>query len=157
MWRNKMNQGLFDLLSDADFVVEKSWIRTNYLEQEIVFKQGEDAESLFLVLEGSVNVQSDADQNDQNINSKVACIEKGEVFGEFCLFENLPREFTVIADKSCCLAEINRDILLQFFEQHPERGYKVMADLLGAVVKRLRKSNKRTLSLLSWGMKSRTL
>ena len=109
------------------------------------------------MLDGSVTVQSDADQNEQNINSKVANIEQGEVFGEFCLFEDLPREFTVIADKSCCLAEIHRDVLLKFFEQHPECGYKVMADLLGAVVKRLRKSNKRTLSLLSWGMKSRTL
>jgi CRP-like cAMP-binding protein len=50
----------------------------------------------------------------------VTLIEKGELFGEVSMFDDLPRAVDVVVESDCTLIIIHRDALMPLLHAHPE-------------------------------------
>ena len=81
-------------------------------------------------------------------------LEPGEVFGEFCLFNNLPRTATVTASSNGKLIAIDAIQLQIYMDANPEAGYRVMREIYETIVDRLLLTNKRVENLFAWGLKA---
>ncbi|OFZ12520.1 MAG: hypothetical protein A2Z20_11440 [Bdellovibrionales bacterium RBG_16_40_8] len=73
----------------------------NYVEDQIIFKQGDPGDGFFLLLRGAVTVRV----NDYN----VARIQQGGFFGEISMIADVPRTATIFALEQTQVLKINRD------------------------------------------------
>jgi len=97
--------------------------RRKFPKKGIVFRDADEAESLFYILDGSVSVSCIDEGGNELV---LAYLHKGEFIGEMGLFiENPERSALVRAKTSCELAEINYDdfdrlVKKELREQHAE-------------------------------------
>ena len=80
-----------------------------------IFKKGDDAQSMFVVLEGSFQVILD----DDGKQLTVANIWPGEYFGEMSLFTGAPRSATIVAQNDSTVIEIGKKTVEGLFNSHP--------------------------------------
>ena len=131
------------------------WTRRRVASQEVVFRQGEDAREVYIVLSGLVQVVGDVELNQaRKIQSGFFELGSGAIFGELALFDRKPRSASVMAVSDSELAVIDGDALLAFFDRHPEIGYSVLREMMTVMIERLRKTNKKLFSLFAWGLKA---
>ncbi|NOY09966.1 MAG: cyclic nucleotide-binding domain-containing protein [Spirochaetes bacterium] len=121
---------------------------------DIIMREGEIGDSMFLFLEGEVEVS-------KNLTLKVgkrgfSKAEKSMVklnadyvsfFGDMAMFENDTRSATITASADCLLYEIKRDDFEKLCSEHPEIGYKVIRKIATVLCKRVRKGNQDVLKL----------
>jgi CRP-like cAMP-binding protein len=101
---------------------------------EVVFRQGEPAEDLWLLVEGRVKLtRITADQRE----TVLAVLGPGEVFGETCLLEGTPRAVTATAIGPATLARVTREDVDLIMAVHPD----VVAQLMQLLARRLRNAN----------------
>lgn len=90
-----------------------------YSDDEIICKEGEKGEVMYVIQSGKVKITKKTPSGDH----KIATLEKGEIFGEMALFDRLPRSATATAsgnarvlsiDKKKLFSTINRDPTLAF-------------------------------------------
>ena len=81
---------------------------------ETIVKQGEEGQSMFVVLSGSVSVVLEPDRH------QVARIERGGYFGEMSLLTGEPRTATVLAVDDVVAVEIVADLFRRLAAVHPE-------------------------------------
>jgi len=82
--------------------------RRSYPKKGIVFRDGEEAKSLYLILEGSVSVTFVDEDNNEMV---LTYLHKGEFIGEMGLFiSNTHRSALVRARTECVLAEISYEL-----------------------------------------------
>lgn len=79
---------------------------------EILFREGDPGESMFVVLTGEVYVEKE--------DTVIALRGQGEYFGEMTLLEGKPRSATVKAVKVCRLLEVFKGQFLDHFASNPE-------------------------------------
>jgi len=122
----------------------------NSPEGDIILKEGDEGNSLFLLLTGEVEVS-------QALTMKVTTGEEPDTrekaitrlsgnmhpfFGEMSIFtEHDTRSATIRAVKKCSLAEITREDFFAVIRAHPEFGIKVLANVARVLVSRLKKTN----------------
>lgn len=94
--------------------------------KEVIVREGEMGDSVFLVGEGEVNVMLEGDRVP---GTPLATLGPGEVFGEMAVLERRPRMATVIAEERCTLLEINGGQFRKFLIEHPEIEFKMAAKL----------------------------
>ncbi len=151
-----MNKTLRALLEHPDFVEGQHWSREWYLAHQPIVEEGATGSQVYLLLDGKVRVLGDVALDEaRHIRPGFFEFETGEVFGELALFDHGPRSASVVAVTDCELAVIDGDRLLAFLDQHRELGYEVLQELVGALVVRLRKTNRKLFSLMAWGLKAR--
>ena len=131
--------------------------KTEFLEDEIIMKEGDIGDSLYIILEGTVEVIkslviSDVNEDDyrESVKNKVftKLDEKSHaVFGEISLLEESQRTATIRAVTDCTLYEIKKDDFLQLIETDSALGCKVLLNLARIVSTRLRKANEDTIKL----------
>ncbi|MCX7990707.1 MAG: mechanosensitive ion channel family protein [Proteobacteria bacterium] len=97
--------------SQKNIILNKSKKKT-YGSGEIVVKQGEEGDSLFIVLKGLLNVLID--------NEKVGTLKEGDFFGEYSLLTGESRKASVISQTESLLLEINKECLSEIFQSSPE-------------------------------------
>ena len=73
-------------------------------KDEFIFKKGDQADGLYLIIEGQVNV---LDQLDSSKNV-MATLSAGESFGEMALLTGEPRYASVLATSPVSLLKINK-------------------------------------------------
>ena len=96
-----------------------------YKENDMIVKQGEPAYTMFIIVEGLLNVFiSDAERQ-----VKVAQMIGGEFFGELSLLTGQARTATVIAATDVILYEISKENILPLLVQQPE-----IAEIISKVV-----------------------
>src|SRR5262245_3352456 len=88
-----------------------------YEPGEVIIREGDAGDSLFLIGTGSVEVVL-ADAHGQPIPLSVML--RGETFGEMGLFERRPRCATVRARESCVVLEVNGEELRRLGEALPD-------------------------------------
>lgn len=106
---------------------------------EIILKQGETGNSLFIVCEGKVAVKLKAPDG-KEIN--LYTLGDGEVFGEMALFGQRPRAATLVAAEASKLLEIAGDEFLLMMQKH----YEIANYLLAKLSQRLRHTDDMILS-----------
>lgn len=93
-----------------------------YREGELIFDQGEDGDSAFVVIEGAAKVTVDID------GEKVDVAEIGpkQIFGEMAVLCDMPRTAAISAKSDLSVLRIERDPFLKLLREFPEVSLKVM-------------------------------
>lgn len=110
----------------------------------VLFKKDEDAKSLFILKEGTVNLVI---QNGGTLATPLK--EPGEVFGWSCMVEGGVYTASGICATDSKIVKIDREELNKIFEQHPHVGIKIIKRL-GAVFSHRLASAYRDLLSCSW-------
>ncbi len=97
-----------------------------------LFEQGDKGGSLFLVLDGEVEISGLTSLGNYQIISELS---PGEFFGEFCIIDGGPRSARVRVPSHCSLAEISREAFLEVLDKSPVSAVR---NLLTNMVKRIR-------------------
>jgi small-conductance mechanosensitive channel/CRP-like cAMP-binding protein len=96
-----------------------------YGSGETIVKQGEDGQSMFIVLSGAVRVVLGPERRE------VARIGPGGYFGEMSLLTGEPRSATVLASSDVAVVEIDAELFRRIGAVHPEAIEKIgMAAML---------------------------
>jgi CRP-like cAMP-binding protein len=153
-----MQHTLRKLLQHPDFQEGRNWRRSRCAANDFVFREGDPADTLYLIEAGTVRIIADLElEEGRHIHPGVCDLEPGEVFGELALFDRQARSASVMAISECELIGIDGEQLLAFLDAHPETGYAVLRELLTALVDRLRNTNRKLFSILAWGLKAHGL
>src|SRR6202043_3108838 len=101
---------------------------------EHLFMEGDDGDSLYVVIEGKMKLTRAAADGRENL---LSVIGPGEMFGELSLFDPRPRTASASAITDAHLAALAHDKLLVWLTGRPE----VALHLLRALAQRLRRAN----------------
>lgn len=107
-------------------------------EGELVFRQGEMGDTMYILHEGTLAVVREKD----GAGTVVARLDRGDVVGEMALVDEGPRSATVRAIERSTLIPITRD----FFLKHSNRDTKFILTLIESLSSRLEKVNE----MLKW-------
>ena len=106
-----------------------------------IFNQGERAEYLYILREGTLNLMV------KNGGSLVFSLsEPGEVFGWSSLFESDRYTASGISDTDLKVFKIERKALYTILKQNPGDGFIVMRQLAGVIANRLKRAYQDILS-----------
>lgn len=109
--------------------------RRVFAEGEDLMRQGDVADSLFVILEGQVQVVREHPHLSTPIT--LAALGAGEVVGEMGLLDGEPRSATVTALEETVAMRVPEHALRSCIARHPD----VYASLLKVLSKRLRSTN----------------
>lgn len=79
--------------------------------RERIFNENQPANSMYLVVSGSVNIESD--------NKAAATLKVGEFFGDESLFNGRPRQYSATASSSTLLLRLSRTNLVTIVSECP--------------------------------------
>ena len=127
--------------------------RKTYDARKIIIHEGDVSNSLYYIIEGSVNVQAENESGDEII---LAHLNEGDFFGEAGLFDFLhtdesKRTAWVIARSKCIIAEIS----YQQFHKMAREDPTVMFLLTSQIFARLRKTSHKVRDLIFLDVKGR--
>lgn len=111
-----------------------------FVKDEIVLRQGEVGDSVFLIGRGSVEAVLQAPDTAPVVLSE---LRRGEIFGEMAFVERRPRSATVRAKEPTTVLEILGAPFQDLIDDHPEIEFR----LLLKITERLRNANEQILSL----------
>lgn len=109
--------GLFQGMSEADLVevAERSRIK-RFSHRERIIVQGEEGDSLYVVLKGHVGIMSDDGKGN---TIPIKDLKEGEYFGEMSLLTGEKRSATVVAHAEVTVLEIASADLLPVLQDNP--------------------------------------
>ena len=119
---------------------------------EVVVREGESAENLYLVLRGRLAVSKRA--QDTGEEHRLAVLETGDTFGEMALLESSSRSATVRALEDVVLAGLPRDVLLGLQQAERCTYGRIVSNLARDLSARLRHTNEITVAALQNELKS---
>jgi len=115
----------------------------------IIFQQGDQAEYLYLVLDGKVDVSfKPYDGNPMTISH----IDKGGLFGWSAVVGSDTYTSTALAIEDVKAFRIHGSDLLKFCREHPEAGKDILERLADGVSSRWKDAHKQVQSILFQGM-----
>ena len=122
--------GLFSELTLPELTtVTRQLSFEDYSEGEVIFRQNDVSESLYIVVHGEVYVQRDGE--------RIAELPAGAHFGEMALLNQRPRSATVVAAKDTSLLRLTRDAFYQVVQQDHVVGVKFLWKLAQTLSLRL--------------------
>ena len=89
---------------------------SSYAKNTIVFVQGADADSVFYLQDGRVNVSVTSDQGEE---TNISILETGRFFGEGCLGGQSRRVVTAKALTDCRITIIGKTAMIEALEKQP--------------------------------------
>ncbi|MBD3308017.1 cyclic nucleotide-binding domain-containing protein [candidate division KSB3 bacterium] len=103
-----------------------SWIERQWLEEngvvhhfdvhETILPEDHDQESLFIILEGAVNIVS---RNENQQNRILTQLQAGDFFGEVSLLTHHQSGVSVVAAEVCTLVEFSKPVFATIVKKHP--------------------------------------
>jgi len=125
-----------------------------FAEGEVIMREGEDGDTLYIILEGTVEVvkslvRGDMDEEENRKNKVFTRLDASghAVFGEIALLETMRRTATVKTVTKCRCYEIKKDDFLNLAETDHELGFRILLNLARIVSARLRKADEDTIKL----------
>jgi NADP-reducing hydrogenase subunit HndB len=111
-----------------------------YRQNEKLFSEGDDAACLWMVKEGRVDLRFDLPDRPTSTKNTISSISEYKTFGWSSLVA--PHKYRLsayCATKYCNVIQIERQALLDVFEQDSSAGYLVMSNLVEIVGQRFRR------------------
>jgi len=105
----------------------------SFKKGEVVVSQGEVDTSLFIILDGSFDIEIDGHQ--------ISAISRGNHFGEMAFLTSHPRSATVRAATDGKVLKIAADDFRAFIQAHPQDGVNMITALARELSDRLRQTN----------------
>ena len=119
--------------SDLEKLVETFETKV-YPAGAIIFKKGEMASAMMVVVEGGVRISAPATEGDDVI---FATIRAGEVFGEIALIDGYERSADAVSIEETELLIVNNSDFLPFLQKNAD----LCIDLLKVLCNRIRQTN----------------
>lgn len=143
------------LIGRPDFPERDIWWRQSFSANDTIIREGERDHRIYLVEAGELSVTGSVELDGRRrVRPGIYTLRSGQMFGELCLFNDLPRTATVTATSDGELVVIDALGLQAYLDAHPALGYRVLRDIHDTLVERLSKSNKRVEHLFAWGLKA---
>lgn len=132
---------IFSGLSDLEFEkLEKVAVLKTFPKNTILFSEGDQSDSFYVILSGKVNVGINDEEGREVI---LSILGEGEYFGEMALMDGEPRSAFVMTKEPTQLLIVSKKDFQNLVGSNPEIIYNVLKGLL----KRLREANKKIESL----------
>lgn len=120
-------QNLYKLLHTRD-----------YLAGEYIFYQGDPGIGLYLIEEGTIEIQ----RMDESGNLfPLATFSKGDFFGELAMIDGEKRSASAIASSDTKLVVLFKPDLDEYVKKYPGKGVKILQGFSLIIISRLRKLN----------------
>ena len=125
-------------------------------ENEIIMKEGDMGDSMYIILQGTVEVikrlilaglDDDEGADKNKVFTRIDSAGRHPVFGEIALLQESKRTATVRAVTDCILCEIKKIDFLSLTESDFELGYRMLLNMASIVSARLRKADEDTVKL----------
>lgn len=128
---------LFSTLSPRELkTVDGLLHERNYLQDEVIFDQGEEGQALYIIESGKVLIC----RQGVPTGGKIAELGAGRLFGELALLDNAPRAAQARAAENCTLAVLFRADFLGLLETHAVIASKISLQLARHIGQRLRET-----------------
>jgi CRP/FNR family cyclic AMP-dependent transcriptional regulator len=105
-------------------------IRRNYKKNMVIIQQGDDTNSMFILIEGEMRVYVEDDDGKQ---LTVRILKPGNSFGEVALIGEFPRTASVVTLTDTVVAAFSKEKYLSFLEQHPQISIALARNLANLV------------------------
>ena len=122
----KTNQGAFDPREFLAKVGEGKTI-VEYLKDQVVFAQGDVADTIYYIQKGRLKVVVISEQGKEAV---VGILEPGQFFGEGCMNGHALRIATTTAMEACLVTVISKPAMLAALHSEPKFSEMFMAYLL---------------------------
>lgn len=94
--------------------------------EEMILKEGEESDSMFKILSGSVAVFNRYGEKGEHL---IGIYSKGRCFGELNVFSDLPCIYTVIAYNDVLVMRVTSDSLEEFIATNPRNVIDIMRNM----------------------------
>lgn len=139
---------LLELFDDPNFVKSVPNAKLKFKPLDIIFKEGDESQDVYLILEGQVQVSSNVGMNLGKFSPGLARLSNGDIFGELAMFDGEPRSAEVVALTACEIVKFDGPKMISFLDSYPEKGYFVLRDIFMHLVMHMRQNNLRTQTVL---------
>ncbi|MGB9847424.1 MAG: Crp/Fnr family transcriptional regulator, partial [Desulfotomaculales bacterium] len=93
---------------------------------EILFRQGDAADSIYLIKEGSFKLVRVTEEGQETI---LQLIGRGEIVGEAALFQDTEHPATAVALEEAKVCSIKRELLEKVIKETPDLAWQIIASL----------------------------
>lgn len=112
--------------------------RREFAEHDLIIQVGDQADELFLLLEGRVSVFLGSENVQRR---RLATFSPGMVFGEMSMIDRSPRSATIQADSAVVCQVLTREAFDRLGRDYPSIKIKLLENLSQALSRKLRKAN----------------
>ena len=138
-------QELLDGLSDAEIAAINELVELELVNTgDMVVREGDDGDSVFFLLSGTVDVQV---QLDGGRTHRLSTVGPGVAFGELAMLEQSRRSADVVATDDSMLARVAVDDLRGLGDRHPQMMATIYRNLAANLARRLRAANEQVRAL----------
>lgn len=116
--------------------VEKYFTKKACESGEVICKEGDPGDSMFIILKGSVEILRSKRREEKT--EVAAVVEAGQVVGEAAIIDARPRNATVRAKEKCEILLIPKMALDAFKKEHPSAVLSLYESILGQISARFR-------------------
>ncbi len=121
-------------------------------EGEVLFREGEDGNELFIVKSGTVASSIRLPDGGER---QVGQFKAGNFFGEMSIFENAPRSATCRSLEKSVLLGLQEKDFYRIIEEYPDIATKIMYRMLNITAQRLRDTGEFLSDMVHWGEAAR--
>lgn len=118
----------------------KSITVKQFKAKDVIIKEGEIGDTLFILVSGKVSITRSTLSGDQIALAHLDD-SMGVFFGENSLVENAQRSATITADTDCRTLVLTSSQFTEISEKEPAFGYKVLLSLAQQMSNTIKKSN----------------
>jgi len=112
-----------------------------FYKNDIIFKENEEEDSIYVLLEGKVAIERRLLPNLQASHTHIQNVRRGQLFGEMGFIEKRSRSATAIAKSHVRLIQFNFQELENLIEQQEMFGLRLFRTLAELLSRRLRRMN----------------
>jgi CRP-like cAMP-binding protein len=116
-------------------MIAEGTIEQKFAVGEVIFREGEAGDRLFLLLTGTMRVYVERDGR----LITYGIVQAGECFGEMALIEDAPRSASVRAEAPSCCLTLSKQDFMALISRYPHLALGIMKSLS----QRLRRTNTR--------------
>ena len=114
----------------------------------VVFEEGVEQDSLFIILSGSVLISKTTQSGEQKT---ITTLGAGSFFGEMALFDDFVRSATATASGNLHVLEISKGAFMRFLASDAVGASKMMLQIMRTVAPRIRQTNDELVALYEAG------
>ena len=89
----------------------------SYGPGEIIVKENEDGDSLFMLINGHVSIRKPSSPHEY---AEIAQLQRGDIFGEMTVFTGTTRSATIQSISKVDLLEVNRQAIAELIDEEPD-------------------------------------
>lgn len=135
-----------EILANLATIVEEK----SYEDGGTVFKEGEEGDAMYAILEGAVKIVKMIDPQ-KGLTKDLAILSAGDFFGEMSLIDKSPRSAAVVSLGSSKLVRVSRQAFQDLLQKSSITAAKLLFGIIQTVSGRLRQTNSELVTLYETG------